>query len=81
MSDTSNRHFMQGVVSIIITIGFLSLILFLCLYTVPKENQGSLNILTGTLSSLASAVVGYWLGSSLHSLKKDPGLTKGGKIL
>ena len=36
-----------------------------------KSTYASLNVLLGTLGAMATSVVGYWVGSSVGSARKD----------
>lgn len=45
--------------------------------TVPAGSRELANILLGTLAAMASSVVGYWVGSSAGSARKDAVLRGG----
>jgi membrane protein DedA with SNARE-associated domain len=39
--------------------------------TLPSNAEPVLNVLMGTLGAMATSVVGYWVGSSAGSDRKD----------
>jgi hypothetical protein len=62
------------VVSVIVLIGF-SVISYLAIYAPPQQREVLLFLL-GAWSSLATGVVGYWVGSSAGSKSKDDALIR-----
>ena len=42
----------------------------------PPRSEALMNVLLGTLAAMATSVVGYWVGSSVGSARKDDRLAK-----
>ncbi len=64
------------VVSVVVLLTFgavMSLVLF---HQVPSGSEAVLNVLLGTLGAMATSVVGYWVGSSVGSARKDDRLAR-----
>ena len=64
------------VVSVVVLLTFgvvVSLVLF---HQVPPGSEAVLNVLLGTLGAMATSVVGYWVGSSIGSVRKDERLAR-----
>ena len=64
------------VVSVVVLLTFgvvVSLVLF---HQVPPGSETVLNVLLGTLGAMATSVVGYWVGSSIGSVRKDERLAR-----
>lgn len=60
-----------ALVSALVLVTF-GLVLFLILTEkVPAGQEALLNVMLGALTTMASAVVGYWVGSSAGSARKD----------
>ena len=61
-------------VVVLATFGIVvSLVLF---RAVPAGSEAVLNVLLGTLGAMATSVVGYWVGSSAGSARKDDRLAR-----
>jgi high-affinity Fe2+/Pb2+ permease len=58
-------------VSAVVLMAFSAATAALLTHTVPAENGTLANVLLGTLSAMAVAVVNFWLGSSASSARKD----------
>ena len=68
-----------AVVSVLVLLTF-GLVVSLALFQeVPPRSEALLNVLLGTLGAMATSVVGYWVGSSVGSARKDERLEKLGK--
>ena len=59
------------VISAVVLAGFGMTVFALLTRAVPAENASLANVLLGTMSAMAVAVVNYWLGSSASSARKD----------
>ena len=69
---TDNVRLYGGVVvSLAVVIGFLGLVGIMFFVTIPTGSEPLANVLIGTLASMATCVVNYWLGSSAGSAAKD----------
>lgn len=59
------------IVSLAVVVGFLGLVGIVFFVTIPTGSEPITNVLIGTLASMATCVVNYWLGSSAGSAAKD----------
>jgi hypothetical protein len=63
------------VVSAIVLVAFFAVVMALIWVPMPPGSENILTILLGSLSTMASAVVGYWVGSSAGSADKAKDLS------
>lgn len=61
----------QGTLAIIITLGFLGVLLLVLLHGLPVDNNNSVLILLGSLGTVFGSVAGYYFGSSTGSAAKE----------
>jgi Kef-type K+ transport system membrane component KefB len=61
----------QVVVSIVIVMGFISVLALVLTKAVPEGNAGVAHELLGALSAMATMVASYWLGSSAGGARRD----------
>lgn len=69
------------VVSVVVLLTFGTVVSLVLLRAIPAGSETVLNVLLGTLAAMATNVVGYWVGSSAGSARKDERLaevTRGG---
>jgi len=66
------------VTSIVVLATFGTVMWLVLLRAVPPGSETVLNVLLGTLAAMATNVVGYWVGSSAGSARKDERLAKRG---
>ncbi len=59
------------IVSVIVLLTFGAVVALPLLRTLPTNAEPVLNVLLGTLGAMATSVVGYWVGSSAGSARKD----------
>ena len=59
------------VISVMIVGGFMTLVVLIMLRPIPAGSETLVNVVFGTLGSLAVLVGNYWLGSSAGSASKD----------
>ena len=59
------------IVSLIVLVTFGMVVTFALTKNTPTEADPVLNMLLGTLGAMATSVVGYWVGSSVGSARKD----------
>ena len=59
------------VVSLVVLVTFGAVVSLVLFRTVPPGSEAVLNVLLGTLGAMATSVVGYWVGSSVGSARKD----------
>jgi hypothetical protein len=59
------------VVSIVVLVTFGVVVTVALTRTLPPNAEPVLNVLMGTLGAMATSVVGYWVGSSAGSARKD----------
>ena len=59
------------VVSVLILLTFGSVLLVVTTQAVPPANAQIVNVMCGFLGAMASAVVGFWVGSTNGSQRKD----------
>lgn len=56
-----------GILALGVTLGFFGMLTFMCLHTIPKENETVLNIMLGSLGSAWIGITSYYFGSSAGS--------------
>jgi hypothetical protein len=59
------------IVSVLVMAGFGAALALLFLAKLPTEGRDMALLLYGGINSMASAIVGYWVGSSMGSSRKD----------
>ena len=59
------------IVSIVVLGAFATVAVLLFSKTIPAESKEIALMIFGGLNSMASGVVGYWVGSSIGSARKD----------
>ena len=59
------------VVSVVVLLTFGGVVALALTRTMPPGAEPILNVLLGTLGAMATSVVGYWVGSSAGSARKD----------
>ncbi len=59
------------VVSLVVLLTFAIVMTIALTRTIPSNAEPVLNVLMGTLGAMATSVVGYWVGSSAGSARKD----------
>lgn len=64
------------VVSVIVLGAFGTVAVLLFTRTIPEPSKDLALLMFGGLNSMASAVVGYWIGSSVGSQRKDATISK-----
>ena len=58
-------------VSTIVTFGFFAMLYLVLQREIPAGSRDLANIMLGYLGGSFTAVVGYWVGSSIGSARKD----------
>lgn len=66
-------------VSTIVTFGFFLMLYMVLQREIPAGSRDLANIMLGYLGGSFTAVVGYWVGSSIGSARKDAALRAGDK--
>jgi membrane protein DedA with SNARE-associated domain len=64
------------IVSVVVLLTFGGVVSLTMLRTIPTGSETVLNVLLGTLAAMATNVVGYWVGSSAGSARKDERLAE-----
>ena len=64
-------------VSTIVSIGFFAMLYLVIKNEIPAGSRDLANIMLGSLGTSFTAVVGYWVGSSIGSARKDAALRAG----
>ena len=64
------------VVSVVVLLTFGTVVSLVLLRAIPAGSETVLNVLLGTLAAMATNVVGYWVGSSAGSARKDERLAE-----
>lgn len=67
------------VVSVLVLLAFGAAVALSLFHEVPPRSEALANVLLGTLGAMATSVVGYWVGSSVGSARKDGRLERLGK--
>ena len=75
-SQGSTMAWGAPIVSVIVLTTFGAVVALVLFRAVPSGSEPVLNVLLGTLGAMATTVVGYWVGSSVGSAKKDDRLAK-----
>ncbi len=78
--DKSVMSWGAPVVSIVVLVTFGGVVSLTLLRTIPLGSEAVLNVLLGTLGAMATNVVGYWVGSSAGSARKDDRLAEVARI-
>ena len=66
------------ITSLVVLTTFGTVVGLVLLRAVPPGSETVLNVLLGTLAAMATNVVGYWVGSSAGSARKDARLAQRG---
>jgi glycerol uptake facilitator-like aquaporin len=66
-------------ISAIVTFGFFAMLYLVIKNDIPAGSRDLANIMLGSLGTSFTAVVGYWVGSSIGSARKDAALRAGEK--
>ncbi len=66
------------VTSLVVLATFGCVVSMVLLHAIPAGSEPVLNVLLGTLAAMATNVVGYWVGSSAGSARKDDRLAQRG---
>lgn len=64
------------IVSVLVLVTFGGVVSLVLLHDIPTASATVLNVLIGTLGAMATNVVGYWVGSSVGSARKDERLAR-----
>ena len=64
------------ITSVVVLVTFGAVVSLVLLHTIPTGSETVLNVLLGTLAAMATNVVGYWVGSSAGSARKDERMAK-----
>ena len=64
------------VMSLVVLATFGTVVGLVLLHAIPPGSETVLNVLLGTLGAMATNVVGYWVGSSAGSARKDARLAQ-----
>ncbi len=64
------------VVSVVVLVTLGTVVSLVLLRAIPAGSETVLNVLLGTLAAMATNVVGYWVGSSAGSARKDERLAE-----
>ena len=67
------------IVSVVVLLTFGAVVALTLFREIPPRSEVMLNVLLGTLGAMATNVVGYWVGSSVGSARKDERLERLGK--
>lgn len=78
--DKSVMSWGAPVVSVVVLVTFGGVVSLTLLRTIPLGSEAVLNVLLGTLGAMATNVVGYWVGSSVGSARKDDRLAEVARI-
>ncbi len=60
-----------AVVSVVVLVTFAGVMIMSLLRSIPENAAPVLNVLLGSLTTMATSVVSYWVGSSIGSVRKD----------
>ena len=75
-SSGSTMAWGAPVTSLVVLAIFGSVVSLVLLHAIPSGSEPVLNVLLGTLAAMATNVVGYWVGSSAGSARKDERLAR-----
>lgn len=64
------------VMSLVVLVTFGTVMWLVLMHAIPPGSETVLNVLLGTLAAMATNVVGYWVGSSVGSARKDARLAQ-----
>lgn len=64
------------IISVLVMVAFLVVAVLLFSRGIPTESKEIALMIFGGLNSMASGVVGYWVGSSAGSARKDAAISK-----
>lgn len=67
----NERGFVASFVAVIVTLGFLCMVLFVCLHDIPTTNKDLANILLGALGAQFVNVVNFYFGSSRDAARAN----------
>lgn len=70
MTTSNSVSWGAPVVSVIVLLTFGAVLALALLHGAPSGSETILNVLLGTLGTLASGVVNFWVGSSAGSARK-----------
>jgi len=70
------RDYVPSLLGLGVTIGFFTLLWFLCHKTIPESNQRIFDIMLGSLGTAWLSIVAYYFGSSAGSAEKTALLAK-----
>lgn len=65
------RHWMPAVLAVLVTAGFFSMLGVMLFKDVPLANKDMLNIMLGALGSGWLMCLGFYVGTTAASAKKD----------
>lgn len=60
-----------AIVSTVVLVTFAGVMVMSLLRTIPESAAPVVNVLLGSLTTMATSVVSYWVGSSIGSVRKD----------
>ncbi|MGI4798261.1 MAG: hypothetical protein ACRYF2_05285 [Janthinobacterium lividum] len=60
-----------AIVSVVVLTTFAGVMIMSLLRTIPESAAPVVNVLLGSLTTMATSVVSYWVGSSIGSVRKD----------
>lgn len=73
----SNIAWAAPVVSVTVLLTFGAMIAMLFIRPIPPGSEALANVMLGSLATMASGVVAYWIGSSAGSKQKDDTIQQG----
>jgi hypothetical protein len=74
--QVATRSYIPGTLAVVITIGYLGILVGMMLGTLKVNDNQALLILVGALATGFGTVLNFFLGSSAGSQKKDDALAK-----
>lgn len=66
-----NKYWIAAVISVSSLLGFMGVMVVLLFIKIPPENENLFNMSLMALVAMVNQGVGYFLGSSVSSAKKD----------
>ena len=63
-------------VSVVVLLTFGTVVVLAMFHEVPARSEALMNVMLGTLAAMATSIVGYWVGSSVGSARKDDRLAR-----